>query len=332
MKLWASLGLAAALAALQTMPVLALSPLLAGGSNHFFYRVDPSLDSVFCRETFGIIANYHRHLGEGLGVRDIVQRQLAAMHGRGQRGVRVPILHSRGAFPGYTQLDSAGGKLNDQQRDNLLDFIADIGDAGFQQVLIGFFPQEANKPESWGRQWHEDLFEENWQLILSLHDDIVATAKAHGVEDIRFDLLNEGAPLTEQMQGSLDDYLLRLWQNYNETFGKWDTVGFSMIGWQVERYHNLLSIYEKSGYGRPPLYQVHFYDDFRAGFEALDAAMNERNDLTPWIIGETYYDDASVAADIAAIATNRLVLSIYQWGVQQDSYCAELPIEYRYFN
>jgi len=75
---------------------------------------------------------------------------------------------------------------------------------------------------------------------------------------------------------------------------------------------------------------VHFYDDFKAGFTALDAAMREAGDELPWIIGETYYDDAAVAADIASLNTDRKVLRIYQWGIRPDSYCAELPLEYRY--
>src|SRR5690606_9252437 len=111
---------------------------------------------VFCHETFGIIANYHRHLGQGVTVRDTVQEQLAVMHAKGQRGIRVPILHSNGAFPGYTQLDSANGDLNEFQKANLLEFIADIGEAGFEEIIVGFFPQEANKPESWGKDWNED--------------------------------------------------------------------------------------------------------------------------------------------------------------------------------
>jgi hypothetical protein len=103
-----------------------------------------------------------------------------------------------------------------------------------------------------------------------------------------------------------------------------------MIGWQPERYRNVRDIYLASGYGPPPLYEVHFYDDFAAGFTALDTAMNEVGDKTAWVIGETYYDDADVAQDIVEISTDRVIWQIYQWGIRPDSYCAELPIEYRY--
>jgi hypothetical protein len=306
------------------------TPQLPGGSNHFFYKVDPSLDPVFCRETFGILANYHRHIDAHVTVRQTVKQQLAAMYDNGQRGMRVPVLHSHAAFPGFTQLDSVDGELNKLQKNNLLQFIADVGDAGFQELIVGFFPQEANKPETWGATWNEALFQENWSLIASLHDDVLSTARDHGILQVRFDLLNEGAPLNEQMSGVLDDYLRKLWQNYNAKFGKKDTVGFSMIGWQPERYRNMRDIYLSSGYGLPLLYEVHFYDDFQAGFTALDAAMSAAGDDTAWVIGETYYDDASVAADIAEISTERVIWQIYQWGVRPDSYCAELPIEYRY--
>lgn len=311
----------------------AVTPVLVGGSNHAFYKVDLTLGPTNCREPFGIIANYHEFDG-GVLVRDIVKGQLATMFANGQRRLRVPIIHSRGAFPSYTQLDSTGGNLNAQQKTNLLDFIADIGDAGFWNIIVGYFPQALNNPEVWGTTWQESYFQENWNLIYNLQADIESEAASHGISQVKYDLMNEGAPTNAQMGGVLDDYLWKLWGYYNHIFGKVNTVGFSMIGWQLDRYTNMRNIYLSTGYGLPYVYDVHFYDNFATNFVNLDNHMNSFGDTTSWLIGETYYDDAQVDADLASISTSRTIWQIYQWPLSSSVICAGVdvsaPLNYRY--
>ena len=331
----------------------AADPLNVGGSNYAWYNVDRSVinnnQNRNCREQFGIIANYHQQ-----GVASTVRQQLASMFRNGQRKLRVPIFHATDLTTG-TILSSAGGNLTARARNNLTNFLADINSAGFQEILVGFFPISRSNPGNWYREfgttnttnrtWFFDsaTLQENWNLIRNLRPIIVGANMNY-----KIDLLNEGAasstqPISRQYTGDL-------WSRYNAAYGKSDTVGFSVAtGSRVEaanpdrnvigdlaadRYTTMKQVYDQSGYGAPNVWDFHFYDDLDRKFRKVDAAMNAQGDNTDIIIGETYYQDPVTLSAIQNLSTNRQIRSIYAWPITTARGCdghADIPFPDEYF-
>lgn len=304
------------LAALPVEEAGAVRAQSAGGSNYAWYNLNapnqPAPPSgLNCREAFGIIANYHSP-----GVRGTVQSQLATMWQNGQRRLRVPIFHGRGLNTG-TVMDSTGGNLSATHRQNLQLFLSDIQAAGFAEIMVGFFPiGAANNPTEWS-QWREDGFQENWNLVFNLRP-IIAGIGIH----YRIDLMNEAAPTSGQTQ--LREYVRRLWGNYNFNFGKNDTVGFSIIGDNLDRYRTLRSTLIGTGYGLPYLFSIHFYEDAVAGnaIAALHNAMTSNGDQQGWIIGEALYEDqATLNKLLASNLGSRTLFFLLQWPVSRNRGC-----------
>lgn len=286
---------------------------VAGGSNYAWFHVDcPSQPcpqtGKNCRELYGVVANYDSHAA-------LIRSQLEAMYAAGQRRLRIPIYHMHGQDTG-TVMDSQGGTLSEQYRQNLRDLLRDIREIGYEAVIVGFFPiGPYNTPFDW-TSWQEEAYQENWGVIVALRP-IVADA---GIPYL-LDLMNEGAPQPTQVQ--LRTYVERLWRDYAEAFGTEDTVGFSIIGDSPARYQTLVSILDDAGYGRPAVYDLHFYEDISTNFQRMDAAMVAQDDHRPWIIGETFYNDASAAQALAEAqtSTGRQILYVLQWPVTRNRGC-----------
>ncbi|OQY19608.1 MAG: hypothetical protein B6I35_11460 [Anaerolineaceae bacterium 4572_32.2] len=301
-------GSAPATDGIYCLPVVAR---LAGGSNYAWFDVDcpaqPCPQSgQNCREPYGVIASYHTHA-------DLIRQQLEAMYAGGQRRLRIPIYHMHGHNTG-TVMDSQGGDLSPQHRQNLQQLLDDIREVGFEEIIVGFFPIGAYNTAFEWQVWNEQAYQENWQLIVNLRP-IIAEA---GVPYL-IDLMNEGAPLAHQVM--LCEYVRRLWRDYNAAFGKEDTLGFSIIGSDVVRYTTLVDILDETGYGRPQVYAVHLYEHFASDFERLDETMRASGDERPWIIGEVFYNDAEVAQSLADLSTTRVVQYVLQWPVTANRGC-----------
>jgi hypothetical protein len=287
----------------------ALTANAIGGSNYNWYQL-----TGCTREPFGIISNYGTP-----SVRALVQSQLATMHANGQDRLRIAIYHGRG-LGGGTLLDSTGGNLSPAMRTNLTNFLADIRTAGFGEIELGFFPQGINGPTSWSA-FSEDIYQENWNLIVNLHPIIAAAGILY-----RIDLLNEGTPTSGQTV--LRQYAQRLWTDYNLVFGHNDTLGFSVIASDVDRISQIPVIY---GSTRPFLYDMHFYGGAQTEqqeFLAAHAKMSSLGIHDGWIIGETFYNDATAAAGLqsALTSTGRTVFYLAQWPLTRTSTCADVNV------
>lgn len=282
-----------------------------GGSNYAWYAVGPLTPGQNCREAYGIISNYHL-----AHVRNTVRGQLASMYANGQRRLRIPLFHGHGLATG-TVIDSTGGNLSANHRLNLRNFLADIRTAGFVEIVFGFFPVGAyNDPTQWGA-WNEAAFQENWNLIVNLRPILTSAGLQY-----RIDLMNEGAPTSGQTQ--LKEYVRKLWINYNIVFGKSDTLGFSIIGDNVDRYRTMRSIMVASGYGTPYLYSVHFYEssiDSNA-ILSLHNAMLANSDSQGWIIGEALYEDQGTFNKLVSTSLgSRQLYFLLQWPVTRARRC-----------
>lgn len=171
-------------------------------------------------------------------------------------------------------------------------------------------------------------------MIVNIRPLVLNTCSSSGLQ-CTIDLMNEGAPAPSQ--ATLQQYVKRLWGDYVVTFGKDNTLGFSIMeDAGQKRYETLVGILDSTGHGRPYLYDVHFYDDIRTNFQQLHDAMVSKGDKgTGWIIGETYYNSAQVWSDISSsiAATGRNVFWVTQWPLSVSMNCPDVdvvPIKFSY--
>jgi hypothetical protein len=323
-------------------------PAGRGGSNLLWH------DVAGCeREPYGILANYHEP-----GIRTRVRAQLAQMRANGQERLSLGLFHVRGESDAAgrvtgTVLDSSGGQLHPQQRANLQAMLADVREAGFASFLFRYHPQGGNDPRTWSG-FDADRFEENARLIESIEPLLLASGLPHGT-----DLFVEGMPRAriielgghsiirpdEPADEPWSRYARDLWARYVLSFGTAHTVGFSFISDTDDlridaRAEHVPYVYTVGGvltlpiamafdlYGTPTRdegwiferYHRHLADE---GLAAL-----------PWVIAETYYDDAAAAGAIgdAIKTTGRPVLFLTQWPLRRVAACELLdvapPVDY----
>ncbi|MFB9068806.1 hypothetical protein [Pseudofulvimonas gallinarii] len=318
--------------------------LARGGSNFLWYRVDrvppdaadPVQSCIDARDPYGILANYHR-----AGVRNTVRTQLRAMRDAGQQRIATGIVHLRapagqsvdGRYGG-TLIDSTGGTLHPRIRDNLVAFLRDVYRAGFSELLFRYFPQGDNTPV-WWTTFDESLFQENWQLIRSIEPILQASGLSY-----RTDLGVEGMPrawFVEALgQYYIDDnrpdnpawseYARRIWRNYVAEFDYRRSVGFSFVSDSDPvrtraRVRHLRYIYmlADGSVRYPPLFAIDIYGggttDERTIFERHHHAMADLGRNEPWIVAESYFNDAVAAAGLssAMATTGRQVRYFLQW-------------------
>lgn len=280
-----------------------------GGSNYGWYKLDGC-----SREPYGVVNTFD-------SARDTITSQLKQLAQAGQQRLRVLVYHHRGADTG-TAMDSTGGDLSARNRQNLTDLLGAVVAAGFAEIQVSFLPIGDNFAANWSA-WNEDLYQENWNLIHNLRP-IVAGA---GLQ-YRIDLCNEAIPTSGQ--ATLLRYAQRLWTDYTGTFGKDDTVGFSIIGMDTDRIAQIPAVYQ----GNPPnLFDFHFYgsdtaDEYQQ-FVAAHQIMNQQGfSGQGWTISEVYYDDATAADNLhRAIAdTGRTVFYLLQWPLEKGSSCSDVSV------
>jgi len=216
--------------------------------------------------------------------------------------------------------------------------------------MVSFFPTGDNDPLTWHKgagqgyadDWREDLFYENWRLIINVSADLEASGLSYYI-----DLMNEAIyphesaidssdPEGKAVCRTMERYCRELWSLYTRTFGKDHTVGFS-IGvddWD-RRVANFRNIYgDCTEWGPqcngPYVISAHVYSgggcDELCRFTGFDAALT-REGYPTWntgiIIGEAYYNDSIAANNFAAAValTGRTIFYVLQWPIQRGQYC-----------
>ena len=315
-------------------------PARAGGSNFLWYALGPNCD----REPYGVIANYHE-----FGVRELIRAQLIEMRAAGQERLSIGLYHLTPATPTVdgrvtgTILDSSGGQLQPQYLQNIADLLADMRDAGFQNFLFRYFPQGENDAKAWD-SLNSARLEDNWGVIRSIEPLLLAAGMTHGT-----DLLVEGMPRArffelggqvqilpnEPAKEGWSHYARELWARYVHEFGRDHTVGFSFVS-DVEdvridaRVEHKDYVYTVDGeLALPIALAVDLYGtserDERWIFERYRKHLvDEGMGHLPWVIAESYYDDAVAAQGIAEAmtATGQSVLYLTQWPLQRAPACS----------
>jgi len=265
-----------------------------GGSNFNFYKFDYAKERCG-RDDFTILQNYH----EDKPAVDAILRQ---MYAKGQRRLRLGMYFRH---PPAQTLELA----------NLGEVLKTIKEIGFEQVIVSLGIGYGN-PANW-TEWHEDLYRQSWDILQRVR----ATVVASGVNYL-FDLGNEGIPAANQKM--LLQFAKRKWADYAKSYGTADTLGFSIItDIRQDRFAQIPAVYA----GRPPaVFDLHIYGDGNPSAKALFLNAHERLSQlgygkTPWIIGETLYDDRKTAQELreAIDATHQRVLFLLQWQLSRGA-------------
>jgi hypothetical protein len=262
-----------------------------GGSNYGWYNIDGCN-----REPYGVIYNYDV-------AQATIDSQLQAMYANGQRRLTIPIYHARGLNSG-TIMDSTGGDLSPRFRNNLTNFLNNVRQTGFSEIIITFNPQSSNWPPQW-TVFHEDIYQENLNLIINLRSIIANSGLPY-----RIDLLSEGTP--DISEPIVLEYTQRLWNDYKSRFGKGDTVGFSIIGDVDRRVRQVQAVYQGD---YPHLFKIHFYENVYSNFINARNILNGSGLTQGWIIGEAFYNDPQAAREFkqAIQETGQTVFFLTQW-------------------
>jgi hypothetical protein len=291
----------------RTTTTTTLLPAGLGGSNYSWYQLGPPCN----REPYGVVYNYNTASAT-------IDAQLQQMYDNGQRRLRIPIYHGRGANSG-TVMDSTGGNLAPQFRTNLTNLLAAIKAAGFVEIEVSFNPQGENDPTKW-TTFSDDYYQENWSLIQNLRPII-----AGGGIPYHIDLSNEGIP--PPGFAALLQYSQELWNDYVSTFGSGDTIGFSIIA-DDPHVSQVSVVYGPSAYGSngsPQRFDVHIYDETGTSFATAFSGLSAQGyQAVPWVIGEAYYNDAAEAASLRqeANSSGQTVLYLTQWPLTSDLTCS----------
>jgi hypothetical protein len=304
--------------------VVPRTPLIGADYTHYRYP-GCGLDDG------GIVARY------GLpGVRRMVRLQLAAMRAAGIQTLRLLLWHVTDATGlRWGIVSSNDGRLGERDRANLIHFLGDVRDAGFLQLTLAFAPEgnDAPIPPAPGNVWDPSRFEVNWRLI----QEVRPLLKRYGPPSTRVDLINEEAPpawQTPEVIAQAETYIAHMWSNYVTAFGGAD-ASFSSVGADgpddtAARMQNLVDALRSSGEPLPRWFDVHppyDHDGMLAVLRAVDETLSANGLSQPLVIGETAYDDASVASAIEEFeaTSTRRVLEVMEWPARAGASCPPSP-------
>ncbi len=278
-------------------------------------------------EGSGLLVSYH----EGETARR-VHDQLRRMRERGLHSLRLLVWHMTDIpRQRWGVVPSRGGRLGRPYRSNFIAVLSEARRYGFDRLTVSFAPQWTNSPLR--DNYDPAKLDENWRFIR----DVRALALEHGPAEVRFDLLNEGAPsdhLPPRIRNQLRDYVAEVWGRYASAYGTADAT-VSVIAPRDardrgNRLANVVDIFEAAGHGQPGWYEVHLNfapDEVRFGLAAVDSVLTARGRAVPLVIGETSYGDSAVAARISEFlrGSERPLEEIIQWVSAAGDSCAVSP-------
>ena len=332
---WASVAPALELPHRGIAPPVHREPFFAprGGSNYLWYALGPDCD----REPYGIVPNYQQP-----GVRAQVQSQLAAMAATGMRRLSLGLHFGHGIRSG-TVIDSSDPAQVALAGQNVALLLADVKNAGFQQVLFRFFPVGAISPPD--PSYDPSLVNEHFGVVRAMRASLAASGLSYLI-----DLSVEAAPRDSNLPVIPDPWkypddddwshgVRALWQLYYAAYGNADTVGFSSItdysaDRMRSRVRHMRYVYDIGGGNPryPAVFAIDVYGDVlvddAARFTQYDQAMRSEDAGgalgwrdAPVIVAETYYDDPVAAQGLAyAInATGRRVPFLTQWPLDRGA-------------
>lgn len=306
------------------------SPLVGTAYSHWAIR-GCSADGT------GIVATYDQP-----GVRRRVQLQLAAMRAAGITSLRLLLWHATDTSgQDWGIVPSAGGRLVEPYRSNLINYLGDVRAADFKALTLDFGPEGSNDPVE--DAYDPTKFDENWSFIR----DVRPLVKQYGPTTTRIDLLSEGAP-SSYLPGSLqriEGYISEMYRRYVDEFGKADVTVSAIAPPDPyeditrpdtsHRLQNLIDAFAASGRGQPTFFSVHVTTPWQPsaantlyGLRQADATLAANGLSQPLVVSETAYDDRELAGAISAFrrTSSRPILEVLEWPWRAGSACKDFSV------
>jgi hypothetical protein len=276
-------------------------------------------------EGTGILASYSKP-----GIARKVHTQLFKMRMAGIATIRTIVWHMTDPTgQSWGPISSAGGKIYEPYRTNLIRYLSEIRKFGFARFTVSFGPQQTNNPLL--RMYKRSKFQENWRFIKTVR----ALVKRYGPRTTRIDLLNEGAPSEAPTQFTpvpqqTGNYVRAMYTLYVKQFGNRD-VSVSAIPWdRANRMQNLVRILLSTGQPMPRWYDVHIgYNAAQASYalQESDRVLSASGLQQPLVIGETAYESPGIAQTIERFLTSssRRIEEVSPWYVRSMTGCQVTP-------
>ena len=230
-------------------------------------------------------------------------------------------------------VSSAGGRLAEPYRSNLIRYLRDVRRAGFERLTLSFAPMWTNWPLQ--EPYDPGTFDENWKLV----QQVRPLLKQFGPAETRIDLSNEVVPRdnwdSPAVVAQAKEYIGRMWTRYVDAFGR-DDASFSVIGGNgsedaVPRLRNLLEVLRATGRPLPLWFDVHppySHDGALDTLRAVDGVLTADGAPQAIVVGEEAYDDAPVARAIAEFiqTSPRRVEEVMEWPLTADRPCEGVSV------
>jgi hypothetical protein len=296
-----------------------VAPLI--GANYSHYRnANCSLDDT------GIVSQY----GEP-GVRQRVRAQLAAMRSAGIETLRLLLWHMTDVGPHrWGVVSSAGGRLPEPERSNLIRYLLDIRSARYSRLTVAFGPMWTNSPFGQPDYVYDPAkLEENWAFI----QDVRKLLETYG-PSFRVDLINEAPPsdyTPAEQQPGLRHYIAELYSRYVSAYGNGDVVVSAIAKEDPSRLANLIEILKGTGKPLPRWFEIHpSYAAVAAlhDLRSADTTLAANGLAQPFVIGEEAYNDPAIAEAIAAFirSSARPVEEVIEWPLETTSSCKDISV------
>jgi hypothetical protein len=303
-------------------PPIRRDPLIGVNYTHYAFRR--------CSYTgTGILANYQEP-----GVAQRVHSQLFQMRKAGIATIKTVIWHATDTTgQNWGPIPSAGGKLREPYRSNLIHFLTEIRRFGFVRLTAKFAPTGANDPRL--PTYEKSKLKENWHFI----EYVRPLIKRYGPADTRLDIVTEGAPSETRSPyfprpAQSKRYARTLYGLYVKRFGNRDvdisTIGPTDPNDRTNRLQTLISALRSSGEPLPRRWDVHIaYTQARAShaLSEIDSTLTRNGLRQPLIVGETAYDSRGVAAAIKSFlqSSSRGIEEVAPWYLRRIKGCQVQP-------
>jgi hypothetical protein len=234
-----------------------------------------------------------------------------------------------------SNIPSAGGRIAEPFRSNLVNYVRDVRAAGFKSLTVNYGPQWTNNP--YGQTfvngvlrdiWDPGKLDENWGFIR----DTRTLIKQNGPAETWFDPTMEMPPTGngEALTQRLVQYIAEIYRRYVESFGKDDLV-LTVIAKSpevpvktAERVDNLVRALRSTSLGMPARFGVH--PDQTAplpGIRAVDDALKRNGLEQPLVIGEVIGEGPSsgmAARDVVQFVRGavRPIPQVHLWWWRSD--------------
>jgi hypothetical protein len=264
------------------------------------------------------------------GIAQKVHRQLFQMRKAGVATFRTIIFHMTDPTGRHWgPIPSAGGKLREPYRTNLIRFLAEIRKFGFARFTASLGPAETNNPRL--PIYEPGKLAENWRFLKAVR----SLVKRYGPRDTRIDLMSEGAPSEAPsdyfpVPDQTSSYLRTMYRLYVKRYGSRDvtvsTIGPTHPGDMTNRLQALVDILRSTHQPMPRWYEVHIPYDRVAASSALryvEMVLSANGQKQPLVIGEAVYDDPGVARTFKKFlqSSTRRIDEVTPWFLREVKGC-----------